>query len=290
MELLSRRVSDLERDVAAFDEGVATKPQVRAFLRRSSKRLNDVVEVLARLSREQELLEEVPEEFLLGVDGQVQTVRRLLALKRVSPDQLSILGRSGNSEVEEEAESLVGGEHSFDCHKQIDLETTVVREKRLRKIEDKFEYVNMICTDLAHLVDRQGQCIQAIDGKMQSGVQHTVKAKEELAKLHSHRESSGRKLFAVALLLVLVAIASVFVLRPSLKPLWSKVVESEVISNLGTQLPSNSSSNLTKPAPVKPAAVGKTQPVPGQQTPAPAKAILTRAAPAKVEASVKTGA
>lgn len=113
MELLARRLNDLERDVLAFDEANSNKKQAKAFLHKSSRRLNDVVDVLSRLAKEQELLAEIPEEYLLKADIQIQAVRRMLHAKKVNPDHLSILGKSNLADHDEEGDSLMA-DQSFD--------------------------------------------------------------------------------------------------------------------------------------------------------------------------------
>jgi hypothetical protein len=63
---------------------------------------------LNSLLKEKELLEEIPEEFLLKVDRQLQGIRRMLQLKKVNPDQMSILGASQLAmDGEDEQESLI---------------------------------------------------------------------------------------------------------------------------------------------------------------------------------------
>lgn len=78
----------------------------------------------------------------------------------------------------------------------------------------------MICSDLAQMVATQGQCINALDGKYQTTVTNSSKAKDELHKFHQYQEKSGKKLFAVCVLLLLVGLATLFVFKPNLKPSW----------------------------------------------------------------------
>ena len=68
------------------------------------------MDVLARLTKEKELLNDIPEDYLIQADSHIQAVRRLLALKRVNPEQISVLGRSQIHDNEDEVESLVGNQ------------------------------------------------------------------------------------------------------------------------------------------------------------------------------------
>ncbi len=48
MELLSRRIVDLEREVAEYDETEANKKTTKSFLKNSNKRLNDIVGIISK--------------------------------------------------------------------------------------------------------------------------------------------------------------------------------------------------------------------------------------------------
>ena len=164
------------------------------------------------MQNEKELLSEIPDGFLLEMDSKIQTVKRLLQLKKVNPDHMSILSQSiCRSEHEEEVESLIG-EKSFNeqGHLKIDLETTVVREKRIRRIENKFEYVNMICADLNTMVESQTDCIKNLDGNFSKGIQNTVKAVKELKQLDKYQDMGTKKLWMMFITVALLAIGIVF--------------------------------------------------------------------------------
>jgi t-SNARE complex subunit (syntaxin) len=151
----------------------------------------------------------------MEIDSKVQTVKRLLQLKKVNPDQMSVLSQSVcKSEQEEEIESLIA-EKSFNeqGHLKIDPETTIVREKRIRRIENKFEYVNMICADLNGMVETQGECIRNLEGNFAKGVENTAKASKELQKLNQYHDSSSKKVCVLILLLILAAAGTVFFVR-----------------------------------------------------------------------------
>lgn len=48
MELLSKRVSELEHEVADYDESKFNKKQVKAFLVKSSTQLSQIIEVISK--------------------------------------------------------------------------------------------------------------------------------------------------------------------------------------------------------------------------------------------------
>lgn len=65
------------------------------------------------------MLDEIPEGFLLDSDAKIQTIKRLMQLKKVNPDQMSILSQSSiKSDHEEEVESLITGDN-FNEHGQM---------------------------------------------------------------------------------------------------------------------------------------------------------------------------
>lgn len=108
MEMLASKIGDLEKDVADYDEHSNDKKHTRTFLVRSARRLKDIVGVISGLQAESHLINEIPEGFLRDIDGKIQATRRLLQLKKVNPDQMSILTHSAcRSDLGEEAESLV---------------------------------------------------------------------------------------------------------------------------------------------------------------------------------------
>jgi hypothetical protein len=47
-----------------------------------------------RLKKDKELLREMPEEFLIDADMRIQTIRRILHIKKMSPEQRSTLSQS----------------------------------------------------------------------------------------------------------------------------------------------------------------------------------------------------
>lgn len=57
--------------------------------------------------KEKELLDEIPEQFLLATDSKLQSIRRLMQVKKVSPEHMSILSTSVLAvDMEDERESL----------------------------------------------------------------------------------------------------------------------------------------------------------------------------------------
>ena len=57
--------------------------------------------------KEKELLDEIPEQFLLATDSKLQSIRRLMQVKKVSPEHMSILSTSVLVvDMEDERESL----------------------------------------------------------------------------------------------------------------------------------------------------------------------------------------
>lgn len=223
MEMLASKIGELEKDVSDYDEHTNDKKQTKTFLLRSSRRLKEIVTVVNGLQAESHLLNEIPEGFLRDIDGKIQTTRRLLQLKKVNPDQMSILTHSaGRSELGDEAESLVGSVNELghqkveETYQQVDLENTVIREAKMRRIQSKFEYVNMICTDLNQLVSQQAECLQTLEGNYTSGLVNANRAKDQLQYLHERQEKSSRTMHVLLLLLMIAAVGTVFWCKTSM--------------------------------------------------------------------------
>lgn len=64
--------------------------------------------------KEKELLDEIPERFLLATDSKLQSIRRLMQVKKVSPEHMSILSNSVLAvDIEDETEGLTS-DNKFD--------------------------------------------------------------------------------------------------------------------------------------------------------------------------------
>jgi hypothetical protein len=120
MEMLASKIGELEKDVADYDELSNDKKQTKSFLVKSCRRLKDIVSVVNGLQAESHLLNDIPEGFLRDIDGKIQATRRLLQLKKVNPDQMSVLTNSAcRSDLGDEAESLVGSVNE-NGHQRVD--------------------------------------------------------------------------------------------------------------------------------------------------------------------------
>jgi t-SNARE complex subunit (syntaxin) len=86
----------------------------------------------------------------------------------------------------------------------MDLESSVSREHRLKRIEDKYEYVNLICSDINQLMEHQTDCIKNLDGNIDVAVQNTGKGKDELARFNEYKQKTGNKTCALLVVLVLI--------------------------------------------------------------------------------------
>lgn len=95
----------------------------------------------------------------------------------------------------------------------MDLETSQSREHRLKRIEDKFEYVNLICSDINNLMDHQTDCIKNLDGKLDVAVQNTGKGKEELARFNEYKQKTGNKTCALIVVILLILLLTGYVLH-----------------------------------------------------------------------------
>lgn len=95
----------------------------------------------------------------------------------------------------------------------MDLESSLSREHRLKRIENKFEYVNLICSDINQLMKQQADCINHLDGKLDVAVQHTGKGKDELARFNEYKQRTGNKTCALAVAVLLILLLTGYVLH-----------------------------------------------------------------------------
>jgi t-SNARE complex subunit (syntaxin) len=95
----------------------------------------------------------------------------------------------------------------------MDLESSLSREHRLRKIEDKFEYVNLICSDINQLMEHQTDCVRNLEGKLDVGLQNTSKGKDELAKFNELKQRTGNKTCALVVVFLLIVLLTGYVLH-----------------------------------------------------------------------------
>lgn len=98
----------------------------------------------------------------------------------------------------------------------MDLETSKMKEKRLKRIENKYEYVNMICADLTGLMGQQSDCIRHLDGNYAKGVSNTERAKEEVSNIKAYKDKHDRTTCVVILFVILLAILTVFFMKTHL--------------------------------------------------------------------------
>lgn len=88
-----------------------------------------------------------------------------------------------------------------------------MRKRRLKKIENKFEYANLIYCDLQGLIDHQTECISNLEGQYDRAVMNTGKATTELAKYKDYQNRSGNKTCAAIGLMVLLMVGLGFFLH-----------------------------------------------------------------------------
>jgi hypothetical protein len=99
----------------------------------------------------------------------------------------------------------------------MDLENSHVIDRKLRKIEDKFEYVNMICLDLNNLLTSQSDCIKTLDTNYGKTLENTTKAKLELVKLQEYKETNSKRNCVVFLALGVIGILTYFIMSLGIK-------------------------------------------------------------------------
>lgn len=88
-----------------------------------------------------------------------------------------------------------------------------MRKRRLKKIENKFEYANLIYCDLQGLIDHQTDCISNLEGQYDRIATNTGKATAELAKFNEYKNLSGSKACAVIGLMLLLIVGLGFFLH-----------------------------------------------------------------------------
>ena len=86
----------------------------------------------------------------------------------------------------------------------------------MRRIQSKFEYVNMICTDLNQLVSQQAECLQTLEGNYTQGLNYAGRAKDQLQYLHERHEKSSRTMHVLLLFVLIAAVGTGFWCRASM--------------------------------------------------------------------------
>lgn len=84
------------------------------------------------------------------------------------------------------------------------IESNYSRLHRLKKIEDKFQYVNLICPGINQLIEHQTDCVKNLDWKYETLLQNAIKGKRELARFSESKQKAGDKTCSLTVVFLLV--------------------------------------------------------------------------------------
>jgi len=164
-------------------------------------------EILKNIEKNPELIDKLKKEFLIDNMKKIKNIKKVLTLKKVSYDQINMTNSSLKASFydhhihsnkmeqtiidgDEEQQNLVNNDNSRNeelninnrkpCNlNYIENETSTDKLNRLENIENKFDYINMICEDLNNVAYEQNDYLDSMNKNYNDGIINTKAADDK---------------------------------------------------------------------------------------------------------------
>lgn len=222
---LEDKQNSLENYIKMFDEDTANSDEFKQFYNASFAKLSQIEEILKNLSLNPEMIIEISNECLLENDKKIKKLKELLKNKRINCEHFNLSNsqlhtsyydkiitvQPQNIVYDDEDSYLVDMENNKGNSKMqdmsyIDHETSYERLERIKHLENKFEYINLICEDLQVMTNDQNQLITGVTKNLSDGIQKTAGATKNVQGYYFKKEKAYQRNQFLIIFLIIICI------------------------------------------------------------------------------------
>lgn len=232
----------VENEINQFDEKFSSLDDFKVFYDETNEKINDVEEIQKNIMKNPDLVGGLSNDCIINKLVKIKKIKESLLSRKVNQNQLntssSILKTSFydnvanvtitkleqpqndydnddedtklvNNHVEVKTESTKSDDNQDKNYKYIEEENSIDRQERVKGVENKFDYINLICQDQNNMADDQTDFIKGINKNYDDGVCNTKNASDKLSKWYEYKEKKGRRNCVMLLFIVIIMVQTI---------------------------------------------------------------------------------